>query len=259
MAANEGESASNLFAQVLQARMNETRLTISRPLSPEEVKYYSTRLGGGMSDPSTIVPLTCAPGYAITDNQIILACAVLRLRHPLFASHITVIDTPHFFVNTPATRAHALRAAEAQIEFHTFADQDDAVLRLRDEWLACDLDKALDIRERTCAVWWGRDADPHSGKYVLGVLTTHFVADQRRIINLVRQLVELLASPARAQSELDAHTFGTSPEPLPASTEHLIPTLSEDEEEASKAKSAFDKLYTCFTNKVNHKSYGSGQ
>lgn len=252
MAANARKGASDLFMAALQAQMDETRLTRSRPLSFGEVTYAFSRRNGGMADPSTIVSLTCPAGHTITDDQVILTCAVLRLRHPLFASHVTFIDTPHFVVNTPATQAHALRSAKAQIEFHTFNDQDDAVLGLRDEWLAVDPDKALDIRERTCAVWWGRDADPHSGKYVLGLLTTHFVTDQRRLIHLVRQFVELLASPGKAQSELDTYISGASPALLPAPTEALIPTLSEDEEEAGEAKLAFDELYTRFADKVEY-------
>ena len=223
-----------LFMKAFQAQMDEPRLTSSRPLSFDEVRYAFSRRNGGMADPSTIVSLACPAGHTITDEQVILACAALRLRHLLFASHVTFIGTPQFVVNTPATQAHALRAAKAQIEFHTFTDQDDAVIRLRDEWLAVDPDKALDIRERTCAVWWGRDADPHSGQYILGLLTTHFVTDQRRLIHLVRQFVELLASPGTAQSELGTYISGASQAPLPAPTEALIPTLSEDEEEADE-------------------------
>lgn len=252
-----GIGVSDLTIQSLQAYMSEPRLTRSRPLSAGEVSYALGRRAGGTADPSTIVSLTCSPGYTVTDDQVILACAALRLRHPLFASHVTFIGTPHFVVNSPVTQVHALRTAEAQIEFHTFTDQDDAVVKLRDEWLAVSLDKALDIRERTCAVWWGRDADTHSGKYVLGLLTTHFVTDQRRSFNLVRQFVELLASPGKAQSELDAHFSGAvMPAPIPASIEDLVPKLDEDEEAGSKAKLAFDELYMRFADKVPSKSFG---
>ena len=198
MAVDASQSASIPTIQALMPRMPEIAHTVNRPLSTGEVMYAISRRGGGMADPSTIVSLVCTKGHIVTDDEVILACAVLRLRHPLFASSLTLIGSPHFTVNSPMTQTHAVRAAKEQIEFHTFDDQDTAVLALRDAWLAFDPDHALDARERTCALWWGRDADPRSGKYILGLITTHFVTDNRRRLNLVRQFLELIASPGKA-------------------------------------------------------------
>lgn len=212
--------------------------------------YAVARRGGGMSDPSTIVSLECSGGYTITNDEVVLACAALRLRYPLLASNVTFIGGPHFLVNNPATLVHALRSAKAQVEFHTFQDQDQAVIALRDEWLAFDADKALDIRERTCALWWGRDADPRSGKYVFGLITTHFVTDNRRRLNLMRRFLELLASPGRARAELDAHFAAKAAAvPIPVPTEHLKPQLSDDAEEARQAKIVFDELVNQYAKK----------
>ncbi|KZT64131.1 hypothetical protein DAEQUDRAFT_769964 [Daedalea quercina L-15889] len=237
------KSTPNPAIQALLARVPEAGLTTSRPLSMGEFIYVATRQGGGMADPSTIVPLECSGGHVITDDEVVAACAVLRLRYPLLASNVTLFNAPHFVVNMPLTPAHALRMAKDQIEFHTFEDQEQAVVALRDEWLAFDPDKALDIRERTCALWWGRDADQKSGKYVFGLITTHFVTDNRRRLNLVRRFLELLAKPGQAQAELGAHFASKAPPaPIPMSTEQLKPELNMDDEELRNAQAAFDQL-----------------
>ncbi|TFY55544.1 hypothetical protein EVJ58_g8178 [Rhodofomes roseus] len=243
MADNASKSAVDPMVLAMQAHALERSLTTSRPLSASEFSYALGRREGGIGDPSTIISLDCTGGYTIADDEVVLACAALRLRYPLLASNVTFLGGPHFVVNTPATLAHALHAAKAQVDFHTFEDQEKAVIALRDEWLAVDPNAALDIRERTCAFWWGRDADPRSGKYVLGLITTHFVTDNRRRLNLVRRLMDLLASPGRAQAELDAYfAQKTKPIPIPVPTEQLKPQLSADAEEAREAKIAFDEL-----------------
>ncbi|KZT65557.1 hypothetical protein DAEQUDRAFT_716316 [Daedalea quercina L-15889] len=230
--------------------MRETVLTTSRPLSISEYTYALVRQGGGMSDPATIVSLACSEGHIITDDEVVSACAALRLRYPLLGASVALFGTPHFVVNSPMTHAHALRTAKDQIEFHTFDDQEKALITLRDQWLACDTDRALDIRERTCALWWGKDADSKSGKYILGLITTHFATDNRRRLNLVRRFLELLASPGQAKAELNAHFSGrASPVPIPSPTENLRPELSGDEEEARNARLAFDDLVTRYMNK----------
>ena len=206
-----------------------------------------------MGDPSTIVSLVCSQDHIISDEEVILACAALRLRHPLFASSLALIGAPHFTVASPMTQAHAVRAARAQIEFHAFDDQDAAILALRDAWLAFDPENALDVRERTCALWWGRDrAHLRSGKYILGLITTHFVTDNRRRLNIVRQFLELLASPGQAKAELDAY-FSADPHPAPAipiPTEQLQPKPSGDEQEGLRAKTAYDELVTRYADEV---------
>lgn len=233
-------------------RMPEPPCTAYRPLSTVELMYAISRQGGGSADPSTIVSLVCSPGHTIADDDVVVSCAVLRLRHPLLASSLTLLGAPHFTVNSPMTQAHAIRAAKEQIEFHSFDDHDAAALALRDAWLAFDRDNALDVRTRTCSLWWGRDNDPRSGKYVFGLITTHFVADNRRRLNLMRQFLELLASPEKAKAELDAY-FSTNSPPVPVipiSVEQFQPKPSGDGQEALRAKDAYDNLVTRFVDEV---------
>ncbi|KZT65028.1 hypothetical protein DAEQUDRAFT_677539 [Daedalea quercina L-15889] len=230
--------------------MCEPSLTTSRPLSIGEFTYAFVRQGGGMADLAAVLSLECTGGYTVADDAVISACAALRLRHPLLGSSVSFCGTPHFAINSPMTQAHALRTAKDQIEFHTFDDQGKALIALRDQWLAFDPDKALDIRERTCALWWGRDGNPNSGKYLFGLMTTHFVTDARRCLNLVRCFLELLASPGQAQEELDTHFSGqASPVPIPPPTEDLKPKLDGDEDKIRKAKLTFDELVTRYAEK----------
>ncbi|KAI0725951.1 hypothetical protein C8Q72DRAFT_561734 [Fomitopsis betulina] len=234
----------------LVASLRETTNTQSRPVGPAELSYTLSRKGGGMSDPGSILPLVCTAGHTITDDEVVLACAVLRLRYPLLASNMSFIGKPHVVVNTPLTQAHALRMGKEQIEFHTFDDQDRAVTALRDRWLAFEPNDALDVRMRTCALWWGRDADPRAGKYILGVISTHAVTDNRRRLNVARSFLELLASPGQAQKELDAHFAGkATPVPIPRPTEQLKPELSDDETQAAEARAVFDELVSSLSSK----------
>lgn len=237
--------------QAMASQLLEATNTQSRPMGLMELWYAIARQGGGMSDPGSILPLVCTGDHIIDDHDVVLACAALRLRYPLLASSQSFVGEPHFVVNTPLTHAHAIRMAREQIEFHTFDDQDAAVVALRDRWLAFDPDDALDVRVRTCAILWARDADPRSGKYVLGIISSHSVTDNRRRLNLVRHFLELLSAPGKAQAELDAHFAGKNPTaPIPPSTEQLRPELSNDKAEVEQAKAVFDGLVAQYFGKV---------
>ncbi|KAH9916903.1 uncharacterized protein B0H18DRAFT_1036407 [Fomitopsis serialis] len=201
-----------------RAYIPEAALASSRPLSIGELMYAASRRGGGMTDPSTIDTPSPTTKYPRLRG--------IAPRYPLLASNVTFLSGPHFLVNAPATLARALQSAKAQVEFHTFHDQE----------------QPLDIRERTCALWWGRDADPQSGKYVFGLITTHFVTDNRRRLNLMRRFLELLAIGCHFAAK-------AAPVPIPVPTEHLKPQLGDDAEEARQAKIVFDELVNQYAKK----------
>ena len=237
--------------QAMAAQLLEATHTQSRTMSLTELWYAIARRGGGMADPGTVIPLVCTGDHLIDDNDVVLACAALRLRYPLLASSKSFIGEPRFVVNTPLTYAHAIRMAREQVEFQTFDDHDAATLALRNRWLAFDPDDALDVRVRSCAFVWARDADPKSGKYVLGIISSHSVTDNRRRLNLVRRFLELLSAPGQAKAELDAHFAKKRPlAPIPPSTEELKPKLSDDEAEATQAKTVFNNLVVQHFGKV---------
>lgn len=238
------------------AHMQETLLTSSRPLGVTELGYILTRGSGGYFDTATIVSISCTAGHTVTDEQVIEACASLRLRHPIIASKVSFSSPtfPELVYAAPLTQGHTLRQAKSQIEFHTFDDKSAAVDALRDHWLATDPHDALDIREQTCSFWWGKgaDADRHSGKYIFGIRTTHLINDGRRQLNLVRCFLELVAEPGRALKEIAAHFAGKIPPvELPPALDRLLPDLRGcDPEERVKAKAAFDELVK-FRSKVS--------
>ncbi|KAH9829912.1 uncharacterized protein C8Q71DRAFT_394321 [Rhodofomes roseus] len=223
-----------------------TALTSSRPLGGFELGLLSMRGSRGYSDIFGITPLTCSGGYTVTDDNVVHAWAALRLRHPLLSSTVAfhAAQRPEFVYASPLTMAHALRAARAQIEFHTFDDQDTATEALRDRWLTPDSEDALDVRSGTCSLYWGRDADAGTGRYILGIMMAHAVADGRRRANIVRCMLELLATPGRAQRELAAHFAGETPVvEIPPAMDSLLPDTSKsDPAELAKAKEVFDEL-----------------
>ena len=190
---------------------------------------------------------SCTGGHTITDDEVVAACAALRLRHPLLGSKVTFSSAhfPELSFTAPLTEGHALRTARAQIEFHTFDDQATAAAALSDLWMDTPADEVLDIRDATCSLWWGKSADPAAaatGTYVFGLRTTHFITDGRRRLNLVRCFVELLASPGRARKELAAHFAGKTPVVgMPPTLESLRPQVELSDEEMAKAKLAFDE------------------
>ncbi|KAH9923486.1 uncharacterized protein B0H18DRAFT_1179209 [Fomitopsis serialis] len=200
----------------------EATLTFSRPLGSSELGWLHT----------------------VTDDAVVQACAALRLRHPLLVSKVAFHTTapPSVVYASPLTRAHALREATAQIEFHTFHDQDATTEALRDRWLSPTPEDALDMRNGTCSLYWARDVDPRSGKYILGFMMPHFITDGRRRLNLVRCMLDLL--PGRAQRELAAHFAGEVPVvEIPPALDSLLPDMGNTEPaELAKAKTAFDEL-----------------
>ena len=239
------------------ACLRESTTTYSRPLGRNEMGYVLVRGPRGYADSFTIVPLACSGGLTIADDEVVDACAALRLRHPLLASKVaySTEKPPEIVVHAPMTAAHALREARAQIEFHVFHDQDAATEALRDRWLSATPEDALDLRNGTCLLYWGRDVDPRSGTYILGFMTPHFITDGKRRLNLVRCMLELLTTPGRAKRELAAHFAGETPiVDLPPSLEGLLPEMGPPNlSEIGKAKAAFDELVK-YRNKVSSAS-----
>ncbi|KZT70194.1 hypothetical protein DAEQUDRAFT_689787 [Daedalea quercina L-15889] len=226
--------------------LRETTSTFSRPLGGNEIGYVLVRGLRGYADSFTIVPLACSDGLTLNDDEVIKACAALRLRHPLLASKVAYSTErpPELVYHSPLTEAHALREARAQIELHAFHDQDTTVDALLDRWLSATPEDALDLRNGTCSLYWGRDIDPRSGKYILGFMTPHFITDGKRRLNLVRYMLDLLVDPGRAQRELAAHFSGKMPiVDIPPSLEGLFPDMSDTTPaELAKAKAVFDEL-----------------
>ncbi|KAH9934970.1 uncharacterized protein B0H18DRAFT_951458 [Fomitopsis serialis] len=243
------ESAPMLFpsdGKPPYVHLRETTLTFSRPLGGNELGYVLLRRTRGYYDSFTIVSLVCSGGHTITDDEVVQACAALRLRHPLLASKVaySTMEPPTLVYTSPLTEAHAVREARAQIEIHAFHDQDASTETLRDQWLYANPEEALDLRNGTCSLYWGRDTDSRSGKYILGFMTPHFITDGRRRLNLVRCMLDLLATPGRAAHELAAHFSGKMPiVEIPPAWESLCPDMrTTDPAELAKAKEAFDEL-----------------
>lgn len=236
------------------AHLRESTTTYSRPLGRNEIGYVLVRRARGYADSFSIIPLACSGDYTITDDVVVQACAALRLRHPLLASKVaySTEKPPEIVYHSPITKAHALREARAQIEFHAFHDHDAATKALHDRWLSATLEDALDLRNGTCSLYWGRDIDPRSGRYILGFMTPHFITDGKRRLNLVRCMVELLTTPGRAEKELATHFSGKTPiVDLPPSLDDLLPDMgAPDFREIGKAKAAFDELIK-FRSKVS--------
>ncbi|KAH9830503.1 uncharacterized protein C8Q71DRAFT_862512 [Rhodofomes roseus] len=226
--------------------LRESTTTFSRPVGIDELGYILVRGPRGYTDSFSIVPLACSGEHTITDDEVVQACAALRLRHPLLASKVVYSTTqlPELVYTSPLTQAHALREARAQIEFHAFHDQGTSTSALHDHWFSVKPEDALDLRNGTCSLYWGRDIDPRSGKYILGFMTPHFITDGRCRLNLVRCMLELLATPGRAQRELAAHFAGKTPiVGIPPSLGDIYPDMSDTApSELAKAKAAFDDL-----------------
>ena len=236
------------------AHLRESTTTFRRLIGQNEIGYALVRGPRGYADSFSIAPLACSGGHTIADDEVVQACAALRLRHPLLASKVaySTEKPPELVVHSPMTEAHALREARAQIEFHAFHEQEAATEALRERWLSATPEDALDLRAGTCSLYWARDIDPHSGRYILGFMTPHFITDGRRRLNLVRCMLELLTTPGRAKRELTAHFSGKTPiVELPPSLEGLLPQMgASDLSEVAKAKAAFEELVK-FRSKVS--------
>ncbi|KAH9843003.1 uncharacterized protein C8Q71DRAFT_735522 [Rhodofomes roseus] len=226
--------------------LRESTTTFSRPMGTNELFYNLIRGPRGYLDSFSIVPLACSGEHTTTDDEVVQAYAALRLRHPLLASKVAYSTTqlPELVYTSPLTQAHALREARAQIEFHAFHDQGTSTEALHDHWFSVKPEDALDLRNGTCSLYWGRDIDTRSGKYILGLMTPHFITDGRCRLNLVRCMLELLASPGRAQRELAAHFAGKTPiVGIPPALNDLCPSMDDTSpSELAKAKAAFDDL-----------------
>lgn len=233
--------------------LQETALTFSRPMAASEFSYIIVRGRYGYGDSYTVVQLASTGEHIITDDEVVHACASLRLRHPLLASKVNFNSPtiPELTFTSPLTQAHAVRAARAQIEFHTFDNQDAAAAALCEQWLSTGAEDVLDIRDATCSLYWARSVDAKAGQYIFGLRTAHFIIDARRRLNVVRCFMDLLTTPGRAHKELEAHFSGTTPlVEMPPTLESLIPKSELSDTEAAKAKAKFDDL-VMFMDKVS--------
>ena len=143
--------AASLFsadAKPPYAHLRESKTTYRRPLGQNEIGYALVRGPRGYADSFSIVPLACSGGHTIADDEVVEACAALRLRHPLLASKVaySTEKPPELVVHSPMTAAHALREARAQIDFHAFHDHDAATQALQNRWLSASPEDALDLR-----------------------------------------------------------------------------------------------------------------
>ncbi|KAI0942927.1 hypothetical protein AcV7_002209 [Taiwanofungus camphoratus] len=219
--------------------------SITRPLGCMEQVFLQARGLYGHTDMFLIATLDCT-NNTISDEHVVLACALLRIRHPLLASHVSNTDlSPEFVYTPPLTEVCAMEEARVQVEFGTFADRDQAVLLLRERWTSVDPLDTLDPAIGVCRVFWSKNVSGRAGKYVLGFYGCHSVVDGVGILCVARQFVEDLAAPDLAQAELAGHfsdhvPFARLPEPM----ENLFPdpTATSDPAEQAKGEEIYDNL-----------------
>ncbi|KAH9940239.1 hypothetical protein B0H21DRAFT_582095 [Amylocystis lapponica] len=227
--------------------LTELDITSSRPLSPSERFFVFTRGKFGASDAFPLITLDCSPSTPILDDEVVLAWAVLCLRHPMLTSRVTfTASDPAVVCSAALTLSRAIARAKAHIEFAQFDDRDRALDELHAQFGGPSPVRAIDVRAEMHVVWQ-RDASGERGQYVFGMQTVHYQLDARRRIEVMRQFVELLATPGRAQAELDAHFAkgaGTVlPPKIPQPVESSFPDLGAfDAEERRKGKEAFDEF-----------------
>ncbi|KAH9940267.1 hypothetical protein B0H21DRAFT_893726 [Amylocystis lapponica] len=199
--------------------MAEQDTTSSRPLSASEQFYVAWRHGVGAGDALPLITLDCSPATPISDANVIVAWAVLRLRHPMLASRIKFATSGAEIVCSSArTQARAIALAEACIEFALFDDRDHAVEALRAQFGGRNPQRTTDIRAEMRVVWY-KDTTGERGQYIFGMQT----------------------------AELDAHfadsTGAVLPPKIPQPVENIFLDLSAyDTEERPKVKEAVDKI-----------------
>jgi len=142
---------------------------------------------------------------------------------------------------TPLTKTHAIKESASFIEFNTFEDVQEEAAAIRDLWISRDPTEALDIRTTPYIIRWSKGIGASEGKYILGFQTTHFSADGRGRLRVLRHFMELLADPVGAQEELSSF-YASTPRPLsvPVNLEKLMPSPTAlDGLELEKAKQAY--------------------
>ncbi|KAH9940266.1 hypothetical protein B0H21DRAFT_755242 [Amylocystis lapponica] len=241
-------SAPQSLHNTQHSPLDEQDITSSRPLGISERFLVALRNGVGAADTLPLIVLDCSPATPILDADVIVAWAVLRLRHPMLASRIAFTTSGAEIVCSSAlTQPRAVALAEACIEFALFDDRDRAVEALRASFGGQSPQCTIDIRAEM-RVMWQRDVTGERGQYVFGMKTVHHQMDARRSIEVMRQFVALLAAPGRAQAELDAHfanPAGVVPPPkIPLPMENSFPHPSMfDAEERRKGREAFDEAF----------------
>ncbi|KAI0920506.1 hypothetical protein AcW1_002228 [Taiwanofungus camphoratus] len=180
----------------------------SRPLGFMERFFFDARGSRGHSDPYFIATLDSIDAPTLTDSQVTLAWALLRVRHPLLTARVSDGPEPVLVCTPPLTETHAMKEARSQVEFDISENIGEAALKLQDRWVGVDARNTLDVRREVCTVFWCRGVGASAGKYVFGLNAIHSVTDGRSMLNLTWQFLEALAAPERARYELARHFDG---------------------------------------------------
>ncbi|PCH36970.1 hypothetical protein WOLCODRAFT_83055 [Wolfiporia cocos MD-104 SS10] len=223
----------------------ESIVTSSRPLGEAERGHILTRGIHGFSDCYVIVILDGPVERLIPNDHVVLACAALRIRHPLLSSHVSFAGlNPEYVCAAPMSEQHALKETKDMIEFSSFQTRDQPVAALRKRWSeGTDPRDVLDIRQGTIRFAWMSGIGAAEGQYVFGLQIPHFATDGHRQILIVRQFLELLADIDRAHGELMGHFSGPRrPLRLPDNLEAILPDIQTSEAQMTEAQAAYDKL-----------------
>lgn len=219
-----------------------TPSTVTRLAGLHDRMWITAR--GTRSTADSYILLCLETATQITIDDLARSWAVVRTRHPLLASRITGTDADPAFAYTPPRSAReASDRARAHILCYSFAPggREDAFGALRAR-MADVKDDLLDMRVSNSALTWYAAAADRSapGQYILAIRATHAVCDARSLFVTARELLALLAEPARARAELNGYFSGPGAESqqaelpgLPVAFEELYqdPTAASAEEQ----------------------------
>ncbi|KAF9815812.1 hypothetical protein IEO21_04324 [Rhodonia placenta] len=220
---------------------------VSRPFGITERYFLDIRGPHGYSDPFITISIDTSSGTArISNEQVVLTWAAIRLRHTLLASRVqSTPQGPSFVYLPPLTKAHALRQARMNIDFEEDSDRATWLGALHNRWWGNALDDVLDIRSEIYKLAWLEEAGHEPGgerRYAFGIQTTHFAVDGLGMCDVAGQFTELLADPGRAEAELDEYFANPKPR-LPDAYENLLPEPDAAfPEEKQKALEAYKAL-----------------
>lgn len=195
---------------------------VSRPFGITERYFLDIRGPHGYSDPFITISIDTSSGTArISNEQVVLTWAAIRLRHTLLASRVqSTPQGPSFVYLPPLTKAHALRQARMNIDFEEDSDRATWLGALHNRWWGNALDDVLDIRSEIYK----------------------FAVDGLGMCDVAGQFTELLADPGRAEAELDEYFANPKPR-LPDAYENLLPEPDAAfPEEKQKALEAYKAL-----------------
>lgn len=225
---------------------------VSRPFGITERYFLDIRGPHGYSDPFITISIDTSSSTArISNEQVVLTWAAIRLRHTLLASRVqSTPQGPSFVYLPPLTKAHALRQARMNIDFEEESDRATWLGALHNRWWGNALDDVLDIRSEIYKLAWLEEAGHEPGgerRYAFGIQTTHFAVDGLGMCDVAGQFTELLADPGRAEAELDEYFANPKPR-LPDAYENLLPEPDAAfPEEKQKALEAYKALMACLS------------